>query len=222
MRLDEFLVANAYVSSRSRAKFLIREGYVVVNGKAVRKPSYDVRGDEEVEVLAEDRPLGYWKLSRIQESFEVIRRGDVVLDLGSSAGGFLIFASEIADEVIGLEISGDFKDRLEKISEERGNVRVIFGDVFDVPPETIPELDVILNDLTLEPEVSIRALLRFLGRLKPGGRVLCVLKGVRSAETQRWLAELERHGLEVLKVIPSTKKETYVICKKLSAQSNES
>jgi len=214
MRLDELLVANSYVSSRSRAKFLIKAGYVVVNEKIVRKPSYIVKGDEEVKVLVEDRPLGYWKLKKIQESVEIIKKGDVVLDLGSSAGGFLIFASELADEVIGIEISEGFREKLTKISEERGNVKVIFENVFDVPPKEIPELDVILDDLTVEPEISIKALLRFLGRLKPEGRALCVLKGVGAAETQRWLAELERQGLKLLKVIPSTKKEIYVVCEK--------
>jgi len=41
-----------------------------------------------VTVEGEDMPEGYFKLRGIQEASGVIREGDAVLDIGSSAGGF--------------------------------------------------------------------------------------------------------------------------------------
>jgi len=68
----------------------------------ITKPSYDVAYSDLIEVTqGMDMPAGYWKLKEIQEKTGFIKNGDSVLDIGSSAGGFLLFASEIASRVHG-------------------------------------------------------------------------------------------------------------------------
>ena len=42
MRLDTYLVERGLASSRTRAKELITNGLVTVNGKTVNKPAYEV------------------------------------------------------------------------------------------------------------------------------------------------------------------------------------
>jgi len=59
-------------------------------------------------------PLEYWKLKEIQEKTNIIKAGDTVLDIGSSAGGFLLFASEIASLVHGIEIQPRVPNRARK------------------------------------------------------------------------------------------------------------
>jgi len=66
------------------------EGHVKVNDRVVTKPSFDVAYSDSIEITeGMDRPAGYWKLKDIQEKTNLIKKGDRVLDIGSSAGGSL-------------------------------------------------------------------------------------------------------------------------------------
>ncbi len=209
MRLDRFLVDRGFFDSRQKAKEAIKRGFVVVDGRVITKPSYDVKFDSEVRVLVEGKPRGYWKLKEIDEEWNVIREGDVVLDLGSSAGGFLLYASEKAKMVYGIEVSREFERVLKEIERERRNVKVFIEDVFKFDPNELEKLDVILSDLTLRPSIAVKATFRFLEILKPYGRVLFVMK------TGLFDEKLEFEGLRVLKVKDSKERmERYYLLEK--------
>ena len=62
----------------------------------------------------------------------VKEQGDIVLDIGSSAVGFLMFASAIASRVVGIEFSREFLGPLSDVESEHPNVKVIFGDAFSM------------------------------------------------------------------------------------------
>ncbi|MET1124683.1 MAG: S4 domain-containing protein [Archaeoglobaceae archaeon] len=176
MRLDVALVKLGYFSSRSRAKECIKRGLVLVNGKVVTKPSAEVPDGAKIEVLAKDVPRGYWKLKEVDERFRLFSGKEVVLDLGSSAGGFLLYASERAKFVYGIEYSREFEGILRSIESARSNVKVFIADAFTFDVSLLPELDVILDDLTLDFDSSMKALMRFLPKLKRGGKILFVHK----------------------------------------------
>ena len=176
MRLDKLLVLKGYFSTRQKAKEAIRRGLVTVNGRVVKKPSLDAGLDVEIAVLEEEKPRGYWKLKELDEEWEIIRVGDVVLDLGSSAGGFLLYASERAKRVYGIEFSREFEEELRRIERSKENVKVFIEDAFRFDLSNLEPLDVILSDLTLHPISALKATLRFLPLLKKGGRVLFVMK----------------------------------------------
>ncbi|NOZ82161.1 MAG: methyltransferase domain-containing protein [Candidatus Micrarchaeota archaeon] len=220
MRLDVYLVKKKLVSTRSKAKSAILRGLVKVDGKTVREPDFRVT-NENVEVtdryLAE-MPSGYFKLKRLIEEEKIVEKGDTVIDLGSSSGGFLLAASEIASSVYGFEISPEFREALENIRRKRKNVRVFFENVFTVDPDVVPEnADVILNDLTLDPISSFQALERFLSKLKPNGRVMMTVKlGDRNREDAENLVKTlaEKSGLEVEKTVPGEKREIFVFMRK--------
>lgn len=175
MRLDVLLVKKGYFRSRNRAKIAISQGLVIVNGEVAKKPSMEVDLDAEIVVLG-DKPAGYWKLKDLDEKFKIFEGNEVVLDLGSSAGGFLLYASEKAKFVYGIEISREFEEELRKIEEERKNVKVFMENVFNFDIEKIESVDVILNDLTLDFEISMLALKRFIPKLKKSGKILFVCK----------------------------------------------
>ncbi|HWR25431.1 MAG TPA: S4 domain-containing protein [Methanosarcina sp.] len=221
MRLDAYLVDMGYFKSRGRAKTAILGGNIKVNGAAVTKVSRDVSTDDVIEVTEGlDQPQGYFKLKLVQEETGILKSGDRVLDLGSSAGGFLLFASEIAGHVKGIEFSRDFRSELGKIAYERENVEILFGDVFTLPLNLLSEepVDVILSDMTLEPGDSIKALSRVLPLLKEGGRLLQVIKIPKKKNPKPVLSKIENLGLEVQKVIGSEKQEIYVIARKPSSE----
>ncbi|WP_406662120.1 SAM-dependent methyltransferase [Methanolobus sp. ZRKC3] len=217
MRLDAYLVETGYFKSRGRAKSALLNGNVKVNGTIVKKASRDIKSEDDIEVEeGMDMPRGYFKLKGIQEATNLISKGDTVLDLGSSAGGFLLLASEIAASVRGVEFSTDFIFDLEKIESENENVTVMFADVFHEPLENMsPEqVDVLLSDMTLEPVDSIRALERVLPLLKEGGKLLQVIKIQKRENRRPILAQIESLGVNIIEVLEPEKMEIYVIGEK--------
>ncbi|MGP8322208.1 MAG: SAM-dependent methyltransferase [Methanosarcinaceae archaeon] len=217
MRLDAYLVETDQFSSRGRAKQAILNGYVQVNGNIIRKPAKDVSADDNIDVAeGMDRPAGYFKLKEIQEHIGLIRKGDQVLDLGSSAGGFLIFASGIAKYVKGIEFSRVFRSELGKIAFENENVSVIFGDVFTIPLNELSAVpvDVILSDLTLDPSDSLEVLERVLPLLKDGGRLLQVIKIKDRGNRKPLLKQINSMGLNIIDVLESKKEEIYIVASK--------
>ena len=215
MRLDSYLVEIGNLGSRGRAKRAIIEGYVKVNDRVVTKPSYDVAYSDNVEITEGlDKPAGYWKLKEIQEKTTLIKKGDTVLDIGSSAGGFLMFASEIASRVHGIEFSHEFRSTLGKLVHERPNITVEFGDVFTMPFES-EKFDVVLMDITASPLSSIKALENALPALKSGGMLLQVLKLSKERDREPILRRLSSLGLEIIEIMEPLKKEAYIIARKL-------
>lgn len=218
MRLDAYLVEMGYFKSRVRAKTAILNGNVKVGRTIVKKPSKDINTDVEVDVEAGlDMPRGYFKLKNIQDATGLISKGDRVLDLGSSAGGFLMLASEIASSVKGVEFSRDFSTELEKVADEKENVSFIFGDVFNIPLEEMSrdKVDVILSDMTLEPLDSLAALERVLPLLRHEGKLLQVIKMGKHKNSKPVLAKVGSMGLKIIEVLESEKQEIYIIAQKM-------
>ncbi len=215
MRLDSYLVEIGNLGSRGRAKRAIVEGHVKVNGKIITKPSFDVAYSDNIEVTEGlNKPAGYRKLKEIQEKINLIKKDDDVLDIGSSAGGFLMFASEIASHVHGIEFSREFRSELGKLAHERPNVSIEFGDVFTIPVEK-EKYDVLLMDITVSPLSSIKALENVLHALKSGGMLLQVIKLPKNRDREPILKMLSALGLEIVEVLEPEKKEAYIIARKL-------
>lgn len=91
MRADVFLAANGYVPSRQRAKVLIGEGNVTVDGSVLHKPSEEIgEGEHSVEVRDPLRYVGRGglKLEAALDAFGIDPAGWNALDIGASTGGF--------------------------------------------------------------------------------------------------------------------------------------
>ena len=91
MRLDVYLVNNGLSRSRATASEAIRSGCVFVNGKAVKKPSFEITGLEAVTVNADNEKYvsrGGYKLEHALNEFGIDVSGHVCVDIGASTGGF--------------------------------------------------------------------------------------------------------------------------------------
>ncbi|TGC09472.1 S4 domain-containing protein [Methanolobus halotolerans] len=217
MRLDAYLVEMGCFKSRGRAKNAIHNGNVKVSGTIIRKPSKDISAEDQIEVEEGlDMPRGYFKLRHIQDATCLITENDSVLDIGSSAGGFLLFASEIASKVRGVEYSKDFRSELGNIAHEKENVSVIFADAFRSPLKNISleQVHVLLIDMTLEPLDSVQALERMLPLLKVGGKFLLVIKIEDCENRKTVLARIGTGSVRILEVIEPEQMEIYVIGEK--------
>lgn len=92
-RLDHFMVAKELVTTRSQAESYIRLGVVKVDGKVQTKPGYFI--DENAKVgLHSDQYVSRagLKLASVAIVLKLDFKGKVVLDVGSSTGGFTDYA----------------------------------------------------------------------------------------------------------------------------------
>ncbi len=225
-RLDTFLVEKKMISTRSRAKRAIVCGLIKVNGKIILKPAYSVSQNDKVEILNElaTKSIGYWKLHAIYNSidFKIFNSTDIVLDLGSSAGGFLEFVAERCCKVHGVEISDKFTPILFNLKEKYPNVSIQIADVFKLTSQEIPDfgqIDIILNDLTLDPIDSVKIITKFIPSLKNKGYIIMAIKiGNHTLENlEKFINNsFEEMGLTLIRVldIDPDKKEVHIIAQK--------
>lgn len=92
IRLDKFLIENNLVPTRTKAKELIENGNVLVEGDVKTKPSFLIVEDAKIDIL-ENEILKYvsrggLKLEKALKVFNVSVKDKVVMDIGSSTGGF--------------------------------------------------------------------------------------------------------------------------------------
>ncbi len=90
MRLDAYMKETGMVATRSRAKMLIENGSVKINGIFIKKPAYEIKETDKV-TLESDLPYvsrGGVKLAEALRAFSLSPLGHVALDIGASSGGF--------------------------------------------------------------------------------------------------------------------------------------
>ena len=107
LRLDHSLVVLGLVSTRSQAESYIRLGKVKVAGKVIAKPGFFVSDNAKVELEGDDRYVSRagLKLASVANKFALDFNKKVVLDVGSSTGGFTDYALQNgAKKVIAVEV----------------------------------------------------------------------------------------------------------------------
>ena len=90
-RLDAAMVQQGLVPSRQRAKTLIQNGQISVNGKVCTKPAFAVEETDQITMEGSDIPFvgrGGLKLEKAMKNFGVELEGKVCMDVGASTGGF--------------------------------------------------------------------------------------------------------------------------------------
>jgi 23S rRNA (cytidine1920-2'-O)/16S rRNA (cytidine1409-2'-O)-methyltransferase len=188
-RLDIWLVETGQFSSRQAAKRAIKEGLVTVNGQEC-KPSTKVSEKDKIELLSTeaDVPQGFQKLKELDERLQdkLVCSACIALDIGSSAGGFLIYLAEKGASVIGVEVSKRFSEELQTIVEKYPKISVIFADAFKMDPTIIAnegQLDLLLVDVTTDPEGTLKMIKKFTPLLKKEGRMLAAFKSNYKSDT---------------------------------------
>lgn len=106
-RLDHRMVSDGLVLTRSQAESYIRLGKVLVAGKIITKPGFFVADSVKIEIEGDDRYVSRagLKLASVTSKLKIDFKNKVVLDVGSSTGGFTDFALQnSAKKVIAVEI----------------------------------------------------------------------------------------------------------------------
>lgn len=110
MRLDQVLVQARLVSTRSQAESWIKLGKVLVDGKVMTKPGYFVSLDADIQFKAEEQYVSRagLKLASVARLLKLDFKDALVLDVGSSTGGFTDYALQHgARRVIAVDVGTD-------------------------------------------------------------------------------------------------------------------
>ncbi len=177
-RLDQRLVALGLAPSRERAKALILAGRVLVNDTPESKAGALVTEEAAVRVrgLPEDdfASRGALKLAPALDAFAVPVEGAVCLDVGASTGGFTdVLLRRGAARVYAIDVGyGQLDWRL------RSDPRVVVLDRTNaraLSDQEVPErADLAVIDVSF---ISLTLILGAVaGRVRPGGRVLAMVK----------------------------------------------
>ena len=202
MRLDIALVKKKLVDSREKAKYLIKEGYVEVDGQIVTKPSKDINENSKIVLLKHFEFVGKggYKLDIAAKRFNIDFRDKIVADLGCSVGGFTDYALKHGAKRI---YAIDIGDPLHK--DLRKNSRVIYLPNTDARKVNLDEkVDLCLIDVTFS---SIKELLPIVKKwLKDDGEVLGLIKPpfeiVNKSKTKKRIKKIDyKKCLEVVEDI---------------------
>lgn len=160
-RLDQLLVERGLVPTRSQAESWIRLGKVFVNGKAVVKPGAFTSNEAIVELKAEEQYVSRagLKLASVAKALKLQFKDKVMLDVGSSTGGFTDYALRHgARKVFAVDVG---TDQLHPTLRTDSRIELHEQtDIRDFKPSETPDLIVI--DVSF---ISLRDVLPYLAKL---------------------------------------------------------
>lgn len=146
MRLDSWLVEQGCVRSRERAKDAIKAGLVKVDGKTIRKASFEVHPEHAVLCEGETHPYvsrGALKLEKGLQEWDIDPSGKICLDLGASTGGFTeILLKAGAAKVYAVDVGYNqlvpkLREHPRVINLEKTNAKDLTVNLIDDPLELI-------------------------------------------------------------------------------------
>lgn len=106
-RLDQALVVRGLVSTRSQAESFVKLGEVKVSGRVVTKAGFLVNDTDEIQITTIERYVSRagLKLASIATMLKLNFKDKIVLDVGSSTGGFTDYALQHgARKVLAVEV----------------------------------------------------------------------------------------------------------------------
>lgn len=179
-RLDLALVERGLAESRTRAARLIDSGDVQVDGRIVTKAGFRVAPEAKIDVTALTRWVARsaTKLLAACERFGVEYRGNTVLDIGASTGGFTEVAlSRGASRVVALDVGHGqlhprIRDDYRVVVREGVNARNLNGD--EVESWGVQGIDDVVVDVSF---ISLTQIIPALvGTLGTGFRYIVLVK----------------------------------------------
>lgn len=176
-RLDQYLVENGMVQSRSMAQSVIMAGEVYINQQKATKAGELVNGDEQIEVRGKSLQYvsrGGLKLDKAMKVFPIRLDDTVCMDIGASTGGFTdCMLQNGASKVYAVDVGyGQLAWKLRQdervINLERTNIRY-------VTEEQVPEkIDFFSVDVSF---ISLKLVLPVAFELlKDDGYGVCLIK----------------------------------------------
>jgi 23S rRNA (cytidine1920-2'-O)/16S rRNA (cytidine1409-2'-O)-methyltransferase len=217
-RLDVALAARGLVASRSQAESYIKLGKVRVNGKILNKSSILVSDDDKLEVKQTEQYVSRaaLKLASVADKFALDFKDKVVLDAGSSTGGFTDYALRRgAKQAIAVDIGTD-----QLHPSLRSDKRVELHEKTDIRhfrPTKTP--DIVVMDLSF---ISLRQVLPHIAEISDNDtKVIAMVKPQFEAsprEVNKGVIKNDSVRRKILKDFERWVKEYFIIVSKADSQ----
>jgi len=208
MRLDEAVVKRGFTNSRNKAKELIKNAKVRLNGKIVTKPSLNTEESDDIEIL-EDKiyvSRAALKLKSYLDKYNINFENKKVLDIGASTGGFTEVSLEKgAKEVVAVDVGrGQLHFKLKNDKRVKSFEGMDFRD-FECPEK----FDVIISD------VSFISLLKLIHRIDEYAKSDIILLFKPQFEVGKEVKRDKKGVVLDKKAVETAKKNFENECKKL-------
>ncbi len=166
------MVIKGLVSSRSQAESWIGLGKVTVDGRPANKPGQFVQNNADVRLAATEQYVSRagLKLASVAELLGFQFTNQVVLDVGSSTGGFTDYALRHgAKKVIAVDVGTD-----QLHPSLRGNEHIELHEKTDIRDFTTDDkIDIVVIDVSF---ISLREILPSVVKIAPGAQVVAMVK----------------------------------------------
>jgi 23S rRNA (cytidine1920-2'-O)/16S rRNA (cytidine1409-2'-O)-methyltransferase len=160
-RLDVVIAERGLVVSRSQAESYVRLGQVKVNGRQAEKPGQMVSDSDDIKLAAGEQYVSRaaLKLKSADEVFSLDFKGKLVLDVGSSTGGFTQYAlTHGAAKVIAVDVGTD-----QLHPSLRSDGRIELHEKTDIRDfVTHVRIDMVVGDVSF---ISLREILPYVATL---------------------------------------------------------
>lgn len=214
-RLDIEMAQRKLVSSRSQAESYIRLGQVKVNGFAAKKTGQMVSEEDTIVLAAGEQYVGRaaLKLKSADAVFHLDFRNAVVLDVGSSTGGFTQYAlRKGAAKVIAVDVGTD-----QLHPSLRGEPRIELHEKTDIRDFTTEEkIDMVLSDVSF---ISLTEILPHVAQLMSPQTLLVAMvkpqfEAGQSNLKHKGVIKNDRMRREILKDFETWTRNRFVILDK--------
>lgn len=176
-RLDLLLVERGLAPSREKAKAMIMEGCVFVEGQREDKAGTGFSPEVQIEVRGNALPYvsrGGLKLEKAVQQFGLSLAGAVCMDIGASTGGFTdCMLQNGASKVYAVDVGyGQFAWKL------RNDPRVVCMEKTNIRYVTPEDIDDVLDFASVDVSfISLtKVLLPARALMREGGEIVCLIK----------------------------------------------
>lgn len=211
-RLDAELTARGLVSSRSQAESWIKLGKVTVDGKVITKSGHFVTENSDIKLTASEQYVSRagLKLASVAKLLGVRFKDAVVLDVGSSTGGFTDYSLQHgAKKVFAVDVGTD-----QLHPSLRGHKQIELHektDIRDFIPSETP--DIIVIDVSF---ISLREILPHLAKnvAGPNTQIMAMVKPQFEAgrhQTNKGVIKNDSVRRQILKDFEDFARDLFVI-----------
>ncbi|MET1033558.1 MAG: TlyA family RNA methyltransferase [Candidatus Saccharimonadales bacterium] len=215
-RLDQLVHARGLVVSRSQAESWIRLGKVRVNGEVIKKPGHFTDDAAEIDLDVETQYVSRaaLKLASVADTLKLRFTDIVMLDVGSSTGGFTEFALKNgARKVIAVDVGTE-----QLHPSLRSDTRIELHEQTDIRDmKKLTEApDLVVIDVSF---ISLREVLPHIATLcKPSTQIVAMVKpqfeAVASNLKHKGVIKNDRMRRDILKAFEDWARQKFIVVDK--------
>jgi 23S rRNA (cytidine1920-2'-O)/16S rRNA (cytidine1409-2'-O)-methyltransferase len=221
VRLDVVILARRLLFSRSQAENYIKLGLIKVNGLVATKASQLVSPEDKIEVTTDQYvSRAAFKLESVAKTLGLDFRNKVVLDVGSSTGGFTDYAlRQGASKVIAVDVGTD-----QLHPSLRDDPRIELHEKTDIRDFTqnqtiLGRVDVVVIDVSF---ISLRNILPSIAKaVGQGTQIVAMVKPQFESATQqknKGVVKNERIRRDILKDFENWTQKLFIILDKADSE----